>query len=208
MLKRIAHTELDVITGKERAGQYLEMQQRMGSFYLSKFMRILELQNKNGRFLEVGSGPGYQTVQVARRNPGSEIIALEPSLDMIWVAKSYARTQKLRAKISYVEGAVENSDLIGGLGKFDLIYSTFSLHHWKEPVTALKNLYKALKDDGVLLIYDFVRHWLTYYLPVRNGLKESIRASYTPEELVQMMPAADFKIRKNFPYVYSVIRKS
>jgi predicted O-methyltransferase YrrM len=112
MPKRVPHTDLEIITGEQTTDQYLEMQKGMGRFYLSKFSSILENQNKTGKFLEIGSSPGYQTVQVAKRVTGSEIIALEPSSDMIKVAKSYSLSQNLNDKITFVEGAVEDNFLI------------------------------------------------------------------------------------------------
>lgn len=210
MPKRIPHTDLEIITGKQTTDQYLEMQKRMGRFYLSKFLKVLENQNKSGKFLEIGSGPGYQTVHVAKRVTDSEIIALDPSSDMIKVAKSYSLSQDLNDKITFVEGVVEDDVLIRSLGKFDLVYSTFSLHHWKEPVTAIKNLYNALKEDSVILIYDFERHWLTYYLPIKKGIIESIRASYTSKELISMMTSINiknYKLEKHFPYLSILLWK-
>jgi ubiquinone/menaquinone biosynthesis C-methylase UbiE len=210
MLKRIPHTDLEVITGEQTTDQYLKMQKRMGRFYLSRFLIAVEKQNKTGKFLEIGSGPGYQTVQVAKRITDSRITVLEPSSDMIKVATSYSLSHNVNDRITFVEGVVEDDTLIQSLGKFDLIYSTFSLHHWKEPVRAINNLYKALKEDGVLLVYDLERHWLTYYLPLQRGIAESIRASYTPKELISIMASTNSKnytIEKHFPYLSLIIRK-
>jgi len=177
MPRRILHTDLEVIAGEQTTEEYLEMQKRIGRFYLKRFLGLLADQGKTGRFLEIGPGPGYQTSKVAERNPKSEIVAVELSADMIAVAQSYIKQRGLSDRVRFVEGAVENEDLIKDLGKFDLIYSSFSLHHWKNPVKAFQNLYRALKEDGVLLIYDLERHWLTYYLPIRRGIVESIKAS-------------------------------
>jgi ubiquinone/menaquinone biosynthesis C-methylase UbiE len=170
----------------------------------------LEEQKKNGKFLEIGSGPGYQTVEIIKRFPGAQITALEPSSDMIKVATAYSLSQGVRNRLTFVEGAVEDNGLIQGLGRFDLIYSTFSLHHWKAPEKAIQNLYGALKTCGVILIYDFERHWLTYYLPIKKGIAESIRASYTPKEIISMLSVIktkNYHVQKHFPYVSIVIKK-
>ena len=211
MLKRIPHTDLEIITGEQKTSDYLEMQKKMARFYLPKFLKLLENQNRTGRFLEIGCGPGYQTVQVAKKNPNSEIVALEPSSDMIRVAKSYSQLQSLNGQTTFVEGVVEDNRTIQSLGKFDLVYSTFSLHHWKDPQKAIQNLYDALKEEGVVLIFDFERHWLTYYLPTRKGIRESIHASYTPKDIISMMTSLnlkDFQVERHFPYLYFLLRKS
>jgi len=45
MPKRIPHTDLEIITGEQTTDQYLEMQKRMGRFYLSKFLSVLSLRD-------------------------------------------------------------------------------------------------------------------------------------------------------------------
>ena len=210
MPKRIPHSDLEVITGQQTSEDYLEMQKRLGKFYLGGFLKLLAQQKKTGRFLEVGSGPGYQTAEVAKKNPEVEITAVEPSSDMLTVAKSYIEQQGLSGRVGFVQGSVEDKALIEDLGRFDLIYSTFSLHHWKDPVKGIQHLCQALNDKGVLLIYDFERHWLTYYLPVKRGILESIRASYTPGEISAMIAELDVgghAIHRHFPYLSILINK-
>ncbi len=210
MPRRIIHTDLEVITGEQTTEDYLKMQKRIGRFYLRRFLRLLAEQGKTGRLLEIGPGPGYQTAKVAERNPKSEIVAVEASADMIAVAQSYINKRGLSDRVRFVDGVVEDEGLIKELGKFDLIYSSFSLHHWKNPVKAFQNLYQALKEDGVLLIYDLERHWLTYYLPIRGGIVESIRSSYTPKELSAMIAGLNiqnYQVQKHFPYLSILVRK-
>jgi SAM-dependent methyltransferase len=210
MPRRILHTDLEVIAGEQTTEDYLKMQKRLGRFYLKRFLRLLADQGKTGRLLEIGPGPGYQTAKVAEKSPESQIFAVEASADMIAVAQSYIKKRGLNDRVRFVQGAVEDEDLIRDLGEFDLIYSSFSLHHWKNPVKAFQNLYHALKDDGVFLIYDLERHWLTYYLPIRRGIVESVRASYTPKELSAMMAELNmqnYQVQRHFPYLSILVRK-
>lgn len=211
MFKRVAHTDLQVIQGKQTAEEYLAMQEKLGKFYLKKFLAILDDQKRTGDFLEIGSGPGYQTARVAERNRESRIKALEPSSDMIAIARSYLDSQGCGDRVEFIEGSVEDEGLFARLGAFDLIYSTFSLHHWHDPIKAIRNLHHALKTDGVLLLYDFERHWLTYYRPVgRKGISESIKASYTRREISSMISGLGigrFEVQRHFPYLCISIEK-
>jgi sulfur relay (sulfurtransferase) complex TusBCD TusD component (DsrE family) len=75
---------------------------------------------------------------------------LEYSSDMIKIAENYIEQERLNTKITFTNGAVENTELINGLGKFDLIYSTFSLHHWNNPTLGVRNLFDALNKNGGL----------------------------------------------------------
>lgn len=210
MPKRIPHSDLEIITGQKTTEDYLKMQKKLGRFYLHGFLKLLAQQKKTGRFLEIGSGPGYQTAEVARENREVDVTAVEPSEDMLTVAKSYIEQRGLSHRVRFVQGSVEDRALIEDLGRFDLIYSTFSLHHWKDPVKGIQHLYQVLNDKGVLLVYDFERHWATYYLPLRRGILESIRASYTPGEISAMIAGLDIgghAIRRHFPCLSILITK-
>jgi predicted O-methyltransferase YrrM len=211
MPKRIPHTDLEVLAGAETAEDYLAMQRRLGRFYLKGFLKILARQNKSGRFLEVGPGPGYQTAIIAEGHPEAEIVGLEPSADMVRIATAYIAEKGLSERVRFVEGAVEDETLFAGLGEFDLIYSTFSLHHWTDPARAFRNLYNALSESGVMLTFDFERRWVTYYLmPGTRGMRESIKAAYTREEVKAMLAAlgvSAFTIERRFPYMVAVVEK-
>ena len=49
--------------------------------------------------------------------------------------------------------------------------STGSLHHWKDPVSALSEAHRVLKDDGYALMYDLVRN-------MTETVREDIRARF------------------------------
>jgi ubiquinone/menaquinone biosynthesis C-methylase UbiE len=40
---------------------------------------------------------------------------------------------------------------------FDIVVSTGSLHHWKEPLAGLNEVYRVLKPTGHAIMYDLVR---------------------------------------------------
>jgi ubiquinone/menaquinone biosynthesis C-methylase UbiE len=211
MPKRVPHTDFEVITGTETAEYYLDMQRRLGRFYLKGFRKILVRQDKSGRFLEIGTGPGYQTALIAKDHPTSEIVGIEPSADMVRIATSYIADKGLNERVRFIEGVAEDDALVAGLGTFDLIYSTFSLHHWTDPQRAFRNFYAALAPGGAMLIYDFERRWLAYYLlPGTRGMRESVKASYTREEIAAMLGklgASTFALERHFPYLAAVARK-
>lgn len=191
MSTRIPHPTQKIITGQQKTTGYLQMQKKLGGYYLQNFFNILDEQHKSGRFLEVGSGSGFQTAEIAQKYPQAEIVALEPSADMISVASDYLAQRGLLNRVRFVEGTLEDQELVHSLGEFDLVYSSFSLHHWADPVCAFRNLFHVLKPGGVFLIYDFQRDWLLSCIPSGNGIMESIRASYTPQEIKSFLRQAD-----------------
>ncbi|WP_456477698.1 class I SAM-dependent methyltransferase [Geoglobus ahangari] len=96
-------------------------------------LRDLKRIGVKGKYLEAGCGPGILAVRVAREL-GVQVVAFDLSADMIEIAKERAR--KAGAKVDFRVGDVE-SDYFG---EFDVVYSTFSLHHWNDPEKGLENL--------------------------------------------------------------------
>ncbi|MCX7590995.1 MAG: class I SAM-dependent methyltransferase, partial [Kiritimatiellae bacterium] len=175
--KRIPHVDRQVIRGFEAASGYLRFQARHWKSY-QRLADLIGREGKAGEFLEVGCGPGYQTALVARAHPETRICVLEPSRDMLVAAKNHLESQGLSHRVRFVEGYVEDEMLVKSLGSFDLVYSTFSLHHWVDPCRAFENICEVLRPQGTALIYDVERHWLTYYFPFRDaGVLESVRAA-------------------------------
>jgi predicted O-methyltransferase YrrM len=210
MPKRIPHGAMTVITGRKTTVNYLRMQKAMGRFYLSHFLRCLEGIADGNSFLEIGPGPGYQTAIIARRMPNVSIRALEYSEDMVSLARGYLAGQGVGDRVEIVHGSVEDGELVRSLGKFDLIYSSFSLHHWENPAGALVNLHGALKEEGLMLLYDFLRGGLFYHLPLKRGIWESIRASYRPEEIGELLDSLDmglYTIGKKYPYMWITVSR-
>ena len=148
--------------------------------------RIGEL-GLDGRFLEVGAGPAVLTAIVAQAMPQVNITAIELSPDMITVAREEVESQGVGDQIDFVEGDAADAALLDRLGKFDLVYSTYSLHHWDEPEMVIKNLLGAVAPGGVLFIHDLKRVWWLYWIPSREGFFASIRAAYTPSEIEELL---------------------
>lgn len=143
-----------VMTGQRMAKEYLRYQKAISWIYLNGFYQTLEQHPRSGRFLEIGSGPGFQTAEVMRRFSPREIVCVEPSRDMLDAAGSYMAECGFNKKVRLIEGFVEDTVLLNSLGQFDMVYSTLSMHHWGNPIFGLKNLMKTLKPDGLMVIYD------------------------------------------------------
>jgi len=210
-MKRIPHTDKEVLADSGTAEDYFKMAERIGRFYLKRFLALLDTEVTGERFLEIGPGPGYQTGIIAQKYPNATITAIEPSPEMKEVGSNYIKKLQLNDRVSFENGVVEDSKLIGSKGPYDFIYSSFSLHHWRNPAAALHNLYDALNPGGKILIFDFDRHWLTYHLPMpKGGVIESVWAAYTPKELREMLneiAIPDYQIRRHFPYLSITVTK-
>jgi ubiquinone/menaquinone biosynthesis C-methylase UbiE len=160
-----------------------------------------------GRYLEIGVGPAVLTTMIARSMPEVHITAVELSPDMITVAREEAESGGVGARIDFVEGDATDTELPDRLGQFELVYSSFSLHHWDDPEVAIKNLLRAVAPGGVLFIHDLKRVWWLYWIPSREGFFSSIRAAFTPSEIGDLLHRAGverYEI-KDGPFYLSVV---
>jgi 2-polyprenyl-3-methyl-5-hydroxy-6-metoxy-1,4-benzoquinol methylase len=204
MPKRIIedHQE-DFFSGLENARKYAEEAEKSSKMRFRGFLKRLRESNVKGRYLEVGAGSGIMATMIAENDRDVSITALDISSDMVSVAGEYIEKKGLQSQILPITGNIEDEDYIRTLGTFDFIYSTFSLHHWSNPVAVINNLMQLLNDQGILMIYDLKRVWWLYWIPIKNGFFKSIRAAYKPDEIrmiLQKTTATRYKIETLFPF--------
>jgi ubiquinone/menaquinone biosynthesis C-methylase UbiE len=208
MFERIVEPGQDgALVGREIAANYVEMAERLMVQYRG-FLKGFETLRVGARYLEVGPGPGVLTVAVARENPDAQIVGVEISPDMVSVGKEYVERAGLADRIQFIVGDAEDKKLLRSLGPFDLVYSTFSLHHWKDPQRVIQNLMSALVDGGTLYIHDLRRAWWLYWAPIHNGFWDSIRAAYVAREMREMleeMGIERYQVKNVFPFMQSIL---
>jgi ubiquinone/menaquinone biosynthesis C-methylase UbiE len=188
MLKRIVEKQGQAFVGIESARAYAEEARspfmRMGYGVVVKGISRLGV---TGKFLEIGPGPAVLTTMVAQAIPEAHIAAVEISPSMITVATEQVEREGLTDRIALVEGDANDTELLQRLGRFDLVYSMYSLHHWDDPETVIKNLLWTVTPGGILLIHDLKRVWWLYWVPSQEGFITSIRAAYTPAEIRDLL---------------------
>ena len=202
MSTRIEHNE-EKISGARESQQYGERHDAHARIQYRALLSEIASLNRAGRYLEVGSGTGSLATMVAELNPAIHITALDLSASMVALAKARIAEKNLQQRISCSIGDVGDAASIDQFGEFDVVYSAFSLHHWKDAEKAIANLWNVVRADGILYIYDLKRVWWLYHLPVNGGFTESIRASYTPQEihgLFQKLDIKKYKITTLFPF--------
>ena len=210
-MKRIAESHQDYFFDTENATKYLNDAKNASKARFSSFLSSIKKLDIKGRYLEIGSGPGVLTQIVATQHPNAEIIANDLSPEMIELAQQDL-AEDLKTRITYKIGDACDINSIKDLGKFDLIYSTFTLHHWDNAELAIKNLYSMLNTDGLLYIHDLKRVFWLYHIKSESGFFNSIRAAYLPGEIKTMLVRIgirNYKIKTIFPFFMQsiIIRK-
>jgi ubiquinone/menaquinone biosynthesis C-methylase UbiE len=104
---------------------------------------------KSGTILDLGSGTGYLSIEVAKRAPSLQVYGIDLSRKMVEIARHHAKG------IENVQFEFGNaSELPFEDDSIDFIVSTGSLHHWKKPARIFDECYRVLKDGKEAWIYD------------------------------------------------------
>ncbi len=194
--------------GLERVREYARGHKKYAGLMYGGTVKEVQTLGISGRFLEMGAGPGFLSVMLARKFPDVTITAVDISPGMGEVANEYIVENKLQDRIRYVIGDVYDEKLMRSLGKFDLVYSAFSLHDWKPPDDAICNLWNAVGDNGVLHIYDFKRQGFLRFLPVKDEGFEAMKAAYRPDEIKSVFRKTgitDYRIKASFPFLFQSV---
>lgn len=205
--RRVSARQDESFDSLEAARRYARHAQKEKLKYRA-FLDTVKALDRKGRYLDVGAGTGTPAADVAKNRPGVEITALELFPAMIQVGEEYVESQGLQDRITFVPGDAADEAAVKALGKFDLIYSTYSLHHWREPGRVIRNLLDALADDGVLYLYDLTRVWWLYCIPVRGGFFRSIRGAYVRGEVAKLLDGLgveSYELKNEPPFLLSVI---
>jgi ubiquinone/menaquinone biosynthesis C-methylase UbiE len=102
-----------------------------------------------GTILDLGSGTGYLSIEVAERSPDLQVYGIDLSRRMVKIARRHAR-------------GVDNARFVFGNAarlpfkdnSIDLVISTGASHHWRMPRLVFEECYRVLKPGGEAWIYD------------------------------------------------------
>jgi ubiquinone/menaquinone biosynthesis C-methylase UbiE len=105
--------------------------------------------------LDVGCGPGHLAIRLARRGGGLSVSGVD--LDPATIARADANVARAFRRDDPRRPDFQVGD-VAALPfpdrSFDLVVSTFSMHHWSDPAGGLAELYRVLLPGGRALIWD------------------------------------------------------
>jgi ubiquinone/menaquinone biosynthesis C-methylase UbiE len=105
---------------------------------------------KAGKVLDVGTGPGHLLVEITRCNPNLELVGLDLSPSMLKIAKKL--TGQYKMPVQLVRGNVRSLPFSDDT--FDLVVSTLSFHHWRDPAEGIRQCLRVTVPGGRCWIYD------------------------------------------------------
>lgn len=113
------------------------------------------------RVLEVGCGPGHLATRLASEHD-LDVTGLDLDPAMIERARAVAARSASagRRTATFIVGDV--AALPFPDASFHLVVSTFSMHHWADPVAGLAEINRVLRPDGRALVWD-LRHGFSLF---------------------------------------------
>ena len=154
---------------------------------------------RTGEVADLGCGPGYLAVELARAAPSLHVTGVDLSNEMVAEAERFAAQAGLSRRVAFRKGDVQRIPFPDA--SLDLVVSTLSLHHWSDPLPVLDEVARVLRPGGSFLIFDLRRDmsppaylliWFATHVVVPAVLKQagepmgSRNGAYTPEEAAEL----------------------
>lgn len=111
---------------------------------------VRELQG--GHILDLGTGPGYLPIEIAKRSPHIRVHGIDLSRGLIEKARSNALKAGVSEQLRFEVGNA--SRLKFDNGSFEMVISTGMFHTLKDPIRVLRECNRVLKQGGRAWIYD------------------------------------------------------
>jgi ubiquinone/menaquinone biosynthesis C-methylase UbiE len=156
-----------------------------------------------GEVADLGCGPGHLVAALAQASPNLHVTGIDLSDEMLAQAESYALRTGLAERIAFKKG--DASQIPFPADSLDLVVSTLSLHHWRDPVDVLDEIARVLRPGGSFLVFDLRRDvsppfylllWCVTHCVVPRALRRvneplgSRNAAFTPQEATHLARAS------------------
>ncbi len=109
---------------------------------------------KDGSLLDIGIGPARLLLKIHQKAPNLRLVGIDSSSAMVVEARKNLADAGAAESIEIRQANAGNLPFPDE--HFDIVVSTASIHHWKEPAKDLNETWRVLKNPGFALIYDLV----------------------------------------------------
>ncbi|MFQ6051919.1 MAG: class I SAM-dependent methyltransferase [Candidatus Hydrothermarchaeota archaeon] len=158
------------------------------------FSKMINMLNLRGDeiILDVGTGTGHLAEILSQKLPNGYIIGIDQSQAMLKVARENIVKKNLS---NYYVLKSHAEDIIFKDSTFEIAFLVISLHHFRDPMLALNEIYRVLKRDGTLVLYEPLG---PKDLKLREVLEEAFKAGHPyhrvfgEEDIIGMLTKAGF----------------
>jgi ubiquinone/menaquinone biosynthesis C-methylase UbiE len=147
---------------EERAQRYAR-QTKIGSRivyapFAREIVQSLATLEEGATIVDLGTGPGLLAVELHKLWPRARIIGVDPSSEMLRIARRNAGEAGMPVFEARL-GTAEEIPLASGCA--DLVVSQSSFHEWEDPQKGLGEVFRILKPGGSLILKDYDGAWLS-----------------------------------------------
>ena len=129
-----------------------------------------------GVILDVGIGPGYLPIEIAKMAPNIRIDGIDLSKRLIEIARSNAAAVSVANHLHFEVG--DANKLRFDNDSYDMLISTGAFHSWRNPVMVLNECYRVLKPGKEAWIYDPAEIVTNEGIEVLRSLRARDRFAY------------------------------
>lgn len=108
--------------------------------------------------IDLGTGPGMLSIELSKLLPQAKIIGVDPSAEMLKVARKNAEESGIS---DYETRSGRAEEIPAESNSIDLVVSQLSLHEWEDAQRGIREVFRALKPGGSFIVRDFNRDWLS-----------------------------------------------
>jgi ubiquinone/menaquinone biosynthesis C-methylase UbiE len=110
----------------------------------------------SGRLLDIGTGPARLLIPLHSLAQQLQLVGVDISEAMVAQGVKNIAAAGLSDVIEVRQGGANHLPFEDN--SFDIIISSASLHHWKQPQECLSEIHRVLKPGGIVLLYDLIKN--------------------------------------------------
>ncbi len=133
-------------------GYYDALARKMAPALYSGFVEAVARELRSGRILDVGTGPGYVPIEIAKKNEGVFVDGIDLTKKFIEIAGRNAGEAGLSERLHFEVGDATGMRFEDD--SYDMVISTFAMHHWRHPAGVIDEMCRVLKPGDEAWILD------------------------------------------------------
>lgn len=159
---------------------YDRMSRRIfGSLFRGIAKDVAKVAPSSGQVLEIGCGPGWLSIRLAGAHRLDVTgIDLDPAMIDRARANAAGTPPDGGSRPRFVTGDVAAMPFPDG--SFDVVVSTFSIHHWADQTAGLREIARVLRPGGRALIWDLKPGVLPFHPEIHETHPETSVAGLRP----------------------------
>jgi ubiquinone/menaquinone biosynthesis C-methylase UbiE len=150
--------------------------------------------------LDIGTGPAQIPLKILARVPSLRMVAMDRAPNMLATARRNAQQAGISERLLLLRG--DGHALPFRDGAFAAVLCNSMLHHARDPVLLLREMFRVAAPGAVVLLRDLRRpsrpllswhlwrHGRRYHGEMRRLFNASVRAAYTMDELEEFLRKA------------------